>query len=109
MNGDSITVNGSGTTASGSKVTVTSAGTYSISGSLTDGQIIVDTKDEKIVRLIMNGVNIVNSTNAPINIAGAEKTVIVLADNTENYVTDGASYIFENPEDDEPNCGCFQQ
>ena len=43
LNGNSITVSGTGATVDGSKVTITSAGTYSISGTLNDGQIIVDT------------------------------------------------------------------
>ena len=109
LNGNEITVNETGATVSGSKVTVTSAGTYNISGSLKDGQIIVDTEDEEVVRLILNGVNIRNSTNAPINVQAAKKVIIVLAENTENYVADGASYVFENPGEDEPNATIFSK
>lgn len=107
LNGDSITADSNGVTVDGSQATITLAGTYSLSGSLMDGQIIVDTKDEEVVRLILNGVDLHNSTSAPIYIANAEKVVIVLADNTENSVTDGAAYVFENPEEDEPNAAIF--
>ena len=41
--GDSIAFEGEGATVNGNIVTITSAGTYSISGTLNDGQIIVDT------------------------------------------------------------------
>jgi len=109
FNGKSITVSGSGATASGSKLTVTSAGTYSISGSLTDGQIIVNTLDEEAVELILNGVSITNSSGSAINIISAKETVIVLADNTENYVTDGSSYVFEDTTSDEPNAAIFSK
>ena len=49
--GDSITIEGTGATVDGSVVTITSAGEYSISGALDDGQIVVDTQDEQTVYL----------------------------------------------------------
>ena len=109
LNGSTITVNGSGATADGSTVTITSAGIYNLTGSLSDGQVIVNTDDDDIVRLILNGVDLNCSTNAPIYVLSAEKAMIVLADNSENYVTDGTSYIFENPEDDEPNAAIYSK
>ncbi len=109
LNGSSISVNGSGANVDGSKVTITSAGTYSISGTLADGQIIVDTADAETVTLILNGVNIRNSSSAGIYVISGEEIVITLADNTENYVSDGASYIFEDAETDEPNAAIFSK
>jgi hypothetical protein len=108
LEGDSITFEGSGATVNGNIVTITSAGMYSISGTLNDGQIIVDTQDVETVVLVLNGADITYSTSAPIYVRNAEKTVITLADGTENYVTDGASYIFENAED-EPNAALFSK
>jgi predicted secreted Zn-dependent protease len=89
LNTDSISVDDKNViTIDKTTATITSAGTYSISGTLDDGQIIVDTNDEEIVRLILNGVNINSATNAPIYVEDADKTIIILADNTENYLTD---------------------
>jgi hypothetical protein len=109
LNEYSITTDKAGAVVNGNKVTITSAGTYSIRGALADGQIIVDTDDKKIVRLILNGVNISSSVDAPINVINAEKAIIIVAENTENYITDAESYIFENPEDDEPNAAIFSK
>ena len=109
LNGDSITADGKGVKVEGSNVTITAIGSYHLSGTLTDGQIVVDTADDGVVRLIFDGIDIRNSTSAPINIVKAQKTIIVLADDTANFVTDGASYVFENPEDDEPNAAIFSQ
>ncbi len=109
LNGSSITVDGAGATVDGSKVTIASAGTYNINGSLADGQVIVNTVDEGIVRIILNGVSISNSSGAPIYIANAQKTLIVLADNTENFITDGNLYIYDDPEEDEPNAAIFSK
>jgi hypothetical protein len=89
LNIDSISVDDeNGTIIDETTVTITSAGNYNISGTLADGQIVVDTDDQEVVRLILNGVNISSTTNAPVYVANANKTVIVLADNTENYLTD---------------------
>jgi hypothetical protein len=108
LEGDSITFKGSGATVSGNIVTVTSAGMYSISGTLNDGQVIVDTQDAETVVLVLNGADITSSTSAPIYVSNAEKTVMTLADGTENYVTDGDSYLFEGAED-EPNAAVFSK
>jgi hypothetical protein len=107
--GDSITVEGTGATVDGSVVTITSAGEYRISGTLDDGQIIVDTQDEDTVYLVLDGVDITSSTSAPIYVRNAEKTVITLADGSENYVTDGASYVLEDAESDEPDAAVFSK
>jgi hypothetical protein len=90
LNTDSISVDDENAAIiDGTTVTLTSAGTYDISGVLADGQIIVDTDDQEVVRLILRGVNISSSTNAPVYVENADKTVIILADNTENYLADG--------------------
>ncbi len=108
LNGNSITVNGTGATADGSKARITVPGTYDLSGTLTDGQIIVNTTGKGTVRLILNGVDIRNSTSAPIYVMSADKTVIVLADNTRNSVADGKSYV-QAANEDEPNAAIFSK
>ena len=107
--GDNITVDGKGATVENNKVTITSAGTYSIKGSLTDGQIIVNAGDEDKVYIILNGVNITCSNSAPIYVKNAKKTIISLADNTENYIKDGENYVFEDESTDEPNAAIFSK
>ncbi len=109
LNGDTITVDGSGVVVNGSTVTIGSAGTYSLSGSLTDGQIIVNTEDKALVQLILNGVQISSSTSAPLYIASAKETVIILADNSSNVVSDGTAYSFPSADADEPNAAIFSK
>jgi len=107
LEGDSISSDGVGTTVNGSVVTITSAGIYNINGTLNNGQIVVNTEDEATVTLVLNGVNITNASSAPIYVKNANKVVITLADGTDNVVTDGAEYIFENAEKNEPNAAIF--
>ncbi|MCW4002951.1 MAG: carbohydrate-binding domain-containing protein [Candidatus Bathyarchaeota archaeon] len=93
LNGNSITVsNSSVATVTGGKVTITSAGTYRLKGSLTNGQVIVNTADKATVRLLLNNVNIYCSNSAPIFVMDAKKTVIILEAGTQNNITDGSSY-----------------
>jgi len=107
LQGSSIAVTGNGATVSGSVVTITSAGTYSISGTLNDGQVIVDSSDEEDVELILNGVDITCSDSAPIYVASAENAVITLADDTQNYITDGTTYTYDSADTDEPDAAIF--
>jgi hypothetical protein len=109
LEGTLITFDGSGATVNGNVITITSAGMYSMGGALDDGQIVVDTEDEETVVLVLNGADIACSTSAPIYIANAKKTVITLAEGTENRVTDGDSYVFEDAESDEPNAAIFSK
>ena len=73
-------------------MTITKKGTYEITGSLTDGQIVVDVPDTDKVRLVFNGVDIASSTSAPVYIKSADKAVIILADGSENSVKDPGTY-----------------
>jgi hypothetical protein len=109
LEGDAIAVDGSGATVDGSTITVTAAGTYDISGTLRDGQIVVDTQDGETVVLVLDGADIACSTSAPIYVLQAEKTVITLAENSENHVTDGNSYIFEDANTNGPNAAIFSK
>ncbi len=109
LEGDAITVDGSGATVDGTTVTVTAAGTYDISGTLNDGQIIVNAADSDKVVLVLDGADITCATSAPIYVLSADKVVITLAEGTENSVTDGTAYVFEDAESDEPNAAIFSK
>ena len=109
LNGNSITENTTGAEVSGSTLLISSAGTYSLTGTLTDGQIIVNTEDEAVVRILLNGVNITCSSNAPVYIKKSSKTIIFLADNTDNTLTDGSSYVLEDAAAAEPNAAIYSK
>ena len=77
-----------GVKVSGSTVTITEAGTYVLSGTLTDGQIIIDAGDEDDVRLVLENASITCTTTAPVYAKNADKVIISLPENTESTVTD---------------------
>nr|MDD6335480.1 carbohydrate-binding domain-containing protein [bacterium] len=103
-----ITVSGEGAQASGSTVTITSAGVYRLSGQLTDGQVRVSSPDKGCVRLILDGVDIRCATSAPLYILEADKTVITLAEGSRNRLADGTAYTYADGED-EPNACLFSK
>lgn len=84
---------GNGVGINGSTVTITKEGAYLLSGSLTDGMVIVDTDKETKVQLILNGASIHSETSAPIYIKQADKVFITLADGSSNTLSCGESYI----------------
>lgn len=88
--GSQISSDSSSVEISGSTVTITKAGTYVISGNVTEGNIIVNTTDKEAVRLILNNASISNTTTAPIKVLDAKKVILTLADNTTNTITDSS-------------------
>lgn len=97
LDGDSATADDKNVEIDGNKITITGAGTYVLSGTLTDGQVIVDSDDKDSVRLVLNGANITCSNSSAIWIKDGD-TIVTLADGTENILSDGSSY--ENDEDE---------
>ncbi|WP_238625401.1 carbohydrate-binding domain-containing protein [Aggregatilinea lenta] len=109
LNGDAIAVDGDGVSVEGSVATIGAAGVYRISGTLADGQIVVDTVDDGTVTVILAGANISSSTSAPLVIADAEAVEVVLDAGTENTLSDATTYVFADPEEDEPNAALFSK
>ena len=109
LDGKKITVEGSGVLVSGSRATINSPGTFSISGNLDDGQIIVNSEAKETVNLILNGVNMKCSNSSPIYVVKADKVILTIADNTENFISDGAIYVLDDPNINEPNAAIFSK
>lgn len=94
LNGDAASVTGLGASAEGSTVTIVYPGTYRVSGELADGQLIVDCGDfPGAVYLILDGVSVTNSAGPALHVVQADRTVIHLAEGTENVFWDGADYL----------------
>ena len=78
---------------SGNTVTITEAGSYTLFGSLSDGQICVDTDKESRIRLNLAGVRITSSDSAAIYVRSADKVVIILEDGTDNTLISSGSFV----------------
>lgn len=106
LDGDTASSDSGAVVVDGSTVTITAAGTYRLSGSLTDGQVVVQTTDAGIVRLVLDGVEITSSTSSPLVVTEAEEVMVVLADGTTSTLTDAAEYVYADGSD-EPNAALF--
>jgi hypothetical protein len=107
--GDFMTSEGSGISIDGTTATITSAGTYRISGTLDNGQILVSAGDDAKVKLILDRASIKNDSGAPVSVISADKTILSLAEGTDNSVTDGKSYVFDQEGSHEPDAAIFSK
>lgn len=106
LSDDDTTIDGEGATMAGNVVTISAGGTYLVSGDLADGQLLVDAADADVA-LILADVTVENSTGAPLYIKEASTVTLSLAAGTDNVFGDGETYVYANPEDDEPNAAVF--
>lgn len=81
-------------TINGNDVTVNNTSTdnyqYVLSGKTTDGYFKLYSAKKQAIRL--NGADITNPDGAAINNQSKKRTFVVLADGTDNYLTDGSAY-----------------
>lgn len=114
LNNSGINVEGADAEVDNNIVTIKAGGTYSVTGSLDDGQIIVDSQDEENVYIVLNGINIYCSNSAPIYVKNAKNAILVLSDGSENYIQDSSEYVYEQLNEegiitDEPNACIFSK
>lgn len=93
LSGDGASSDSDAVQIDGSTVTITDEGTYLLSGTLHDGQIIVNAEESDKVQLVLNGVNITSATSAAIYVAQADKVFVTTVSGSENTLTNGGEYI----------------
>ncbi|WP_353814762.1 carbohydrate-binding domain-containing protein [Agromyces sp. SYSU T00266] len=99
---DDASGDATGVSVDGATVTITAAGTYRLSGELA-GQVVVDTADDGLVRLILDGVDISSESTAALAVTSADRVQVVLADGSENTLADTSGYA----EDADVNAALF--
>ena len=92
LNGDSIACNSNSVKVSGTTATIADEGTYVISGTLSDGMIVVNAGEKDKLHLVLNGVSINSETSAPIYLLEADKVFITLATDTSNTLSNGGNF-----------------
>ena len=81
----------SGFSESNGVYTINTAGTYVVTGLLSEGSIVVNAQDTDSVEIDLNGVSIKSTTTAPINVINADEVKIKVLENTYNEITDSRS------------------
>ena len=104
--GENITIEGNGAVADGSLVTITAAGRYLISGTLENGQIVVDTQDTAKVELLLNGVSVTSAFGPAVLVKSAPKRVVLTTvTGSVNLLSDGSDYLV--PDDQQAEGGIY--
>ncbi len=89
LSDDSISSTDPSVDVVGSVATITAAGTYRLSGTLTDGEVVVNAGEADLVTMQLDGVDITNRLGPAISVRGAEKVVVDLVTNSVNHLADG--------------------
>lgn len=97
LSDDDITGETDGVVINGQTVTITAEGTYIFSGTLSEGQIVVDADNAK-VQIVFDNVDITCASSAAVYVKSAEKVFVTPAEGSQNTLrnTDGYVAIDDN-------------
>ena len=98
---DNVEVTGDGISVSDNIITISKGGDFEVTGTLDDGQIVIDTEEK--VKLRLSGMSLTNKNGSAVYVKNADKAYITLTDNTKNTLTDGENYT----SGDENEKGCI--
>jgi hypothetical protein len=105
---DAIQVVGLGAAAEADVVTISYPGTYRVSGTLSQGQLVVDCGDfDGGVYIILDNAFITCPDGPAIYVKQADKTVLYLPEGTTNTLQDGADYSIDEGKDTNSGAGVY--
>ncbi|MBD9304548.1 MAG: carbohydrate-binding domain-containing protein [Lachnospira sp.] len=87
---------GSTITQNDSVYTITQAGEYTVTGLLSEGQIVVNADDNAEITIVLNGTSITRSNGSPIYIKNADNVKIKSEENTYNCIVDARTEADDN-------------
>ena len=87
---------GSTITQNDSVYTITHAGEYTVTGLLSEGQIVVNADDNAEITIVLNGTSITCSNGSPIYINNADNVKIKSEENTYNCIVDARAEADDN-------------
>lgn len=92
LSDDGITGETAGVAINGQTVTITAEGTYIFSGTLSEGQIVVDADNAK-VQIVFDNVDITCASSAAVYVKSAEKVFVTLAEGSQNTLRNTDEYV----------------
>lgn len=104
---DSVTISDSSTTSNDAKdsdtndttaspctaVTISEAGTYILTGSASNAQVIIDADKETKIQLVLDNLTLSCKSSAPIYVRNADKVFITLADGSSNTLATTGEFV----------------
>lgn len=92
LSDDGITGETDGVAINGQMVTITAEGTYIFSGTLSEGQIVVDADNAK-VQIVFDNVDITCASSTAVYVKSAEKVFVTLAEGSQNTLRNTDEYV----------------
>mgnify|MGYP001213208290 CR=1 FL=1 len=92
LSDDGIAGETDGVVIDGQMVTITAEGTYIFSGTLSEGQIVVDADNAK-VQIVFDNVDITCASSAAVYVKSAEKVFVTLAEGSQNTLRNTDEYV----------------
>ena len=92
LSDDGIAGETDGVVIDGQMVTITAEGTYIFSGTLSEGQIVVDADNAK-VQIVFDNVDITYASSAAVYVKSAEKVFVTLAEGSQNTLRNTDEYV----------------
>lgn len=92
LSDDGITGETAGAVINGQTMTITAEGTYIFSGTLSEGQIVVDADNAK-VQIVFDNVDITCASSAAVYVKSAEKVFVTLAEGSQNTLRNTDEYV----------------
>jgi hypothetical protein len=84
-----LSTTGSGVSVSGKVITISKAGTYYVTGTASDAQIVIDAADDAEVTIIFNGASLTSTAGPAVLEKNADKLILSTAKNSVNIVDGG--------------------
>lgn len=112
LSGQSATATGTGAEVTDGVVTITAGGTYVVTGTMTEGRILVNAPKEEVT-LVLQDASITCSTGSPLYVYKSKATTLYLPEGTASTLTDGTDYTFSDSyssaEEEEPNACLYSK
>ncbi len=112
LSGQSATSTGTGAEVTDGMVTITAGGTYVVTGTMTEGRILVNAPKEEVT-LVLQDAAITCSTGSPLYVYKSKATTLYLPEGTASTLTDGTDYTFSDSyssaEEEEPNACLYSK
>ena len=112
FSGQSATATGTGAEVTDGVVIITAGGTYVVTGTMTEGRILVNAPKEEVT-LVLQDAAITCSTGSPLYVYKSKATTLYLPEGTASTLTDGTDYTFSDSyssaEEEEPNACLYSK
>lgn len=86
-------------TLNNKSITINKEGTYILSGTISNGQVVVDATNTSKIKIVLNGVTINNDTSAAIYVKQADKVFITTAKGSVNTLSNKSEFVNKTGEE----------